>query len=375
MPDYNLLMLSGDSSIARGIEGAFHAMLERFSTHWRRIDILTPTAPDAHACTLFGNVHIHPAPHHRALQPLFIRQKGAQLLAERDYHLITSHDFGFFYNGIGAWWLLRKRAIPVVSEIHHVEGYPHATSQREKMWLRAAQAYLPFANRYVAGFRVVNADVSTYLQTLGIPAEKIHVLSSLYLDLDQLRPLPDTPKQYDVLFIGRLVSNKGILILIEALQNVVQTHPNTTLAIRGEGALRATIEAKIAEANLHKNVHFLPRTDDMPTLYNRARMLVCASTVEGNPRVTAEAMACGIPVISTPVGVMPHLIQHGETGWLFDWNSDELAEYIRTLLASPENAQRIGDAGRAVVQAYAADKIIAEYATAYHALIQNMRIE
>src|SRR5690606_19365350 len=112
---YNLLMLSGDSSIARGIDGAFHQMLGRFSQYWNRIDILTPTAPDATERIIHDNVFVHPAPHHRLLQALFIKQKGEALFKERAYHLIVSHDFGFFYNGIGAYWLLRDKKVPLVS--------------------------------------------------------------------------------------------------------------------------------------------------------------------------------------------------------------------------------------------------------------------
>src|SRR5689334_343028 len=119
----NLLMLSGDSSAARGRGGAFTDMLRRFSAHWSRIDILTPSAPDASERVLYGNVYVHPSPWHRLWQPLFIRRKGTQLMAERHYDLVTSHDFGFFYNGLGAWALLRNQPdMPLVSEIHHVEG-------------------------------------------------------------------------------------------------------------------------------------------------------------------------------------------------------------------------------------------------------------
>ena len=146
---YNLMMLSGDNSIARGIDSTFYEMLAHFSAYWQRIDILTPTAPDASPRVIHDNVHVHPAPRHRLLQPLFIRQKGTQLLNERPYHLVSSHDYGFFYNGFGARWLLRNRSIPLVSEIHHVEGYPHAVSLRERLW--RARVLAPEKPRYSAG--------------------------------------------------------------------------------------------------------------------------------------------------------------------------------------------------------------------------------
>ena len=371
---YNLLMLSGDQSIARGQDTAFYRLLERFSRYWQRIDILTPAAPDAKPCTIHGNVFVHPAPRHRLLQPLFIKQKGEQLLAEREYHLVTSHDFGFFYNGIGAYWLLRKRSIPLVSEIHHVEGYPLAVNLREKLWRWTAMRYLPFVGARAAALRVVNRQVPPLLRELGVPDEKILVLYSLYLDFDLYQPISDVNPEYDVLFVGRLASNKGILLLVDAIAAVTRTHPDVRLAIRGEGPLKAEIQAKITALNLQKNIVFLPRIADtaaMADLYRRSRMLVCASTVEGNPRVTIEAMACGVPVISTPVGIMPDVIQDGENGYLFDWQPDQLAEQIGLLLDDPDLQARVGEAGRQSVQQFDAESVIRAYAAAYHSIIEE----
>jgi glycosyltransferase involved in cell wall biosynthesis len=374
-PPYTLLMLSGDTSVARGIDGAFYQMLARFSQHWERIDILTPPAPDAREQVIHGNVYVHPSPYHRLLQPLFIRRKGSELLAERRYHLVTSHDYGFFLNGIGAQWLLRGSSLPLVSEIHHVEGYPRAVTLREKLWRAAAMRYLPAIGKRVAALRVVNQrEVPELLRKLGIPDEKILVLHSLYLDFDIYHPLPDVQPQYDVLFVGRLASNKGILLLLEAIAQVQRQNPAISLAIRGEGPLRATLEKRAAALGIARNLHFLPRvadTDAMADLYNRARMLVCASTVEGNPRVTIEAMACGVPVLSTPVGIMPEVIQHGENGFLFDWDAGQLAGQIATLLEDEALRQQVGAAGQASVQRFAADAVIAAYAAAYHRLIQS----
>jgi glycosyltransferase involved in cell wall biosynthesis len=371
-------MLSGDNSIARGIDSTFYEMLAHFSACWQRIDILTPAAPDAAPRVIHENVYVHPAPYHRLLQPLFIRRKGAQLLRERAYHLVSSHDYGFFYNGLGAYWLLKNRAIPLVSEIHHIEGYPQAVSLRERLWRAAAVRYLPWIEPHVTAFRVVHeGQVPAFLRDLGIPAEKILVRHSLYIDYETFQPLPDLQRNpaYDVLFVGRLADNKGVPLLLEAIRRVTVTHPDVTLAIRGSGPLEDPLRARIAAAGLQSNVEFLPRvasSKEMAQVYNRARMLVCASTVEGNPRVTVEAMACGVPVLSTPVGIMPELITPGENGFLFPWNdADALADLIRQLLDTPALRQRIAEAGRQSVQHFDAETIIGHYARGYHQIIAH----
>jgi glycosyltransferase involved in cell wall biosynthesis len=372
---YRLLMLSGDSSIARGINGAFYQMLERFAPYWERIDILTPPAPDASERVIHDNVYVHPSTYHRLLQPFFIQQKGSELLKQRSYDLLTSHDYGFFLNGIGAQLLLRGHQLPLVSEIHHVEGYPQAVTLRERLWRAAAMRYLPFIGKRAAALRVVNHDeVPALLRRLGIPAHRILVLYSLYLDFDIYHPLPDLKLEYDVLFVGRLASNKGILLLLEAIAQVQRIYPAVKLAIRGEGALRPEIEKRAAALGISANIHFIPRLSEpaeMAALYCRSRMLVCASTVEGNPRVTIEAMACGVPVLSTPVGIMPEVIQHGKNGFLFHWDARELAAQICDLLADDQRRQQIGTAGQQSVQRFDADEIIEAYARAYHRIIET----
>ncbi|MDQ7035045.1 MAG: glycosyltransferase family 4 protein [Anaerolineae bacterium] len=372
-PTHNLLMLSGDNSIARGLDTAFNRLLGRFSRYWQRIDILTPHAPDATSRTLHENVTVHPAPYHRALQPLFIKRKGEALLSQRPYHLVTSHDFGFFYNGIGAWWLLHNKPIPLISEVHHIEGTPFAVNNRERLWRTAAKRYFRVMGQRAAAFRVVNASVGQTLATMGVPQSKIHMLYSLYMDFDIYKPQAIADKRYDVLFVGRLASNKGILLLLDAITQVVQSHPTVTLAIRGDGDLRDTLQRQIAESGIEKNVLFLPRvakTDDMAKVYQQAKMLVCASTVEGNPRVTIEAMACAIPVISTPVGIMPQVIDDGENGYLFNWDAAELAQKIRLLLDDDSLRATIGEAGQQAVQHFDAETVIRDYAEAYYAIIR-----
>lgn len=368
-------MLSGDSSIARGIDGAFHQMLGRFSQYWNRIDILTPSAPDAIECRIHNNVFVHPAKKHRLLQPIFIKQKGEALLKERDYHLVTSHDFGFFYNGIGASWFLRGKDIPLVSEIHHIEGYPIASTTREKLWRWSARQYIPFIARQGAYFRVVNQNIREQLLKFGASAEKIRTLYSVYLDLD-LYQAQAIEKEYDILFIARLAPNKGIMLLMEAIRLAKQKHPNIRLAIRGEGVLKRDIEQYVETHSLQRNIIFLPRVEDssrMPELYNKAKILVCASTVEGNPRVTIEAMACGTPVISTRVGIMPEVIQDGENGLLVDWDSEAIAESIQRLLDDSHFYQKVTQSGQKSIQRFDAETIIHDYALAYHGIIEGVK--
>jgi glycosyltransferase involved in cell wall biosynthesis len=368
-------MLSGDASVAQGQEGAFSFMLSHFARHWERIDILTPHAQGAQPRTLYGSVHVHPSPYHRALQPWYVVQQGRRLLAERPYGLVVSHDFATYYNGWGALWLMRGRPEALVSEVYHVEGFP-ITSPREALWNVMARLYLPLMGRRMDAMRVSGApSVLAILKALGVPESKFLELPSVYLDLQTYRPLPEVPKAYDALFVGRLASNKGLPLLLEAWARLVRTHPQARLALRGDGPLEGWLSRFVAQHGLADNVLRLPRQPiaAMPALYNAARSLICASTVEGNPRVTLEAMACGVPTISTRVGIMPLVIEHGVNGWLIERDPDQLAGILRALLDDEALAARIGQAGQQAAQAYEAERTIARYAQAYQDLAQRVR--
>jgi glycosyltransferase involved in cell wall biosynthesis len=365
----NLLMLSGDVAVAQGHPGPFHETLRLLSEHWERIDVLTPRAPGAAERALHGNVFVHPSSTGRALQPLFLVRRATALARERRYDLIVSHDYGVFASGVAARRLSRQLGVPFVSELHHVEGYPRAASLRERVYRELAQLYVRWNRGRAAAFRTVNrVEVPQLLARLGVPPERILVLPSVYLDLDVFRPLPDESKRYDVLLVGRLVANKGLWTLLDALAEVRRSRP-VTACVLGEGPLRGELERRVAAHGL--DVELVPHVgsaEDVARLYNRSRILVCASTAEGGPRVTLEAMACGVPVVSTPVGMMPELVRDGENGFLFAWDARELAARIESLLGDAELRARVGEAGRASVQGFEARALVGELARAYREL-------
>lgn len=378
----NLLMISSDPSVAQGRKSTHYHMLRHFSRHWARIDILCLPARGAIPRQVHSNVFVHPSPLPKVLQPLFIQRKGAELLAQRDYALVTTQDFGFFYTGMAAWRLMRGRDIPLVSEIHHVEGYPIAATAKERVYRWLAMRYIPFMKRHVAAFRAVNRiEVPELLAKLGVPEDKILVLPSQYMDYDVFHPpAADSvrprqvilTRQYDLLYVGRLAPNKGLFTLLDGFQRLRAVRPDATLALRGDGPLRDALVQRINELGLADAVTWIPRLEQITALadlYRSARVLVCASTAEGGPRVTVEAMACGTPVLTTPVGIMRELVEDGVNGLVFQWDAAELADKAARLLADEAFQATLGEAGRASVQGFRAEDVIARYAQGYYALL------
>ena len=280
---------------------------------------------------------------------------------------------------MGAQLLLRglpaSERPPLVSEIHHLPGCPRAAGPDERLGLALHHLYVRAVWRRLAGLRVVNRTVAAQIGRWGVPPERIHVLSSFYLDHATFRPRP-SPKEWDVVFCGRLVPNKAPSLLIDAVAHVARSIQDVRCAIVGEGPRRPQMERQIARRGLARNVAFLgwlPAAEDVAQVYNRSRLLVCTSYNEGGPRVTLEAMACGLPVVSTPVGIMPEVIDDGRSGLLADWRADGIGEKIMALLADEAAARRIGEAGREAVRRFNYDDEIGRYGAAYLRLARSER--
>jgi glycosyltransferase involved in cell wall biosynthesis len=341
----NVLMVSADRSVVAGERGPFYYMLESFSEHWGRVDVIG-TRPARVECTeIFGNVHLHHPRTGKLRQAGFIAETGRRLAEERPYAVITSHDYNPFYNGVGAWRISRTTGIPYVAEIHHVPGFPRAANLRERLDRWATRRYVHWANSRAAGFRVVNdVELPALLGGWGIPAERIHVLSSLYLDAGIFRPEPLAEPECDILFVGRLVPNKGVSSILEALAQVAREGgPRWKLRLLGrgpEGPRLDSLAARLGVADQLDRVDWVPDAEALAEVYRRARVLVCASLSEGGPRVVPEAMACGTPVITTQVGLVPDLVADGRDGLIYDGSTQGLAQALVQVLAEGGDEQR-----------------------------------
>jgi glycosyltransferase involved in cell wall biosynthesis len=153
--------------------------------------------------------------------------------------------------------------------------------------------------------------------------------------------------------IGRLVEQKGQLLLIEALSSVVAAHPNLHLTLVGDGEMRGEIEAGIKSRGLEKNVTITGWVDEARVRQELAdaHALIMPSFAEGLPMVIMEAMAAARPVVATYIAGIPELVQSGVNGWLVPaGDANSLADAMLQLgETSPDDLQAMGDANRARV--------------------------
>lgn len=365
-----LLMVSGDRQVTVGEQGPFHAMLREFSRHFERIDVLCPRpAGPVVVRTIYGHVHFHPAPCGRAGMARYLAREGTRLVRQEGHALIVSHDYGWFYNGLGSARISRRTGVPYLSELHHIPGHPVAADLRERFDKLVARCYVRWARGRAAAFRVVNAgQMPALLEGWGVPRERILVLPSLYIDLELYRPpLSPVEVRQDVLFVGRLVGNKGLDRIVAALELLARDGLRPRTLFVGKGPLAPRLRRWVRAAGLEDRVRFqdwVATPADLAQIYRESRVLVCASTCEGGPRVTVEAMAAGTPVVSTPVGVMGELLADGRAGVLVGFDARSLAQGLARLLGDEELRLAAGRAARERASAFEATRAIRAYAEA-----------
>jgi glycosyltransferase involved in cell wall biosynthesis len=176
----------------------------------------------------------------------------------------------------------------------------------------------------------------------GLPAERI-VVKPCFVHPD---PGPRSGSGDTVLFLGRLVPEKGLRTLIATWEHLDGTIP---LRIAGDGPLRGELEAEVERRRI-AGVKVLGRVPDTELLaeMKRARFLVFPSEwYEGLPLTIAEAFACGVPVVASRIGSMIELVEDGRTGLHFaPGDAADLAAKVEWAWTHPKEMEEMGRAAR-----------------------------
>ncbi len=156
-----------------------------------------------------------------------------------------------------------------------------------------------------------------------------------------------------VIFVGRLDPVKGAPLLVEAFARVLHEHPDAHLTVVGEGKSRAGAEARVQALGIGNAVTFtgFRAQTEVAALLEEADVLVLPSFAEGVPVVLMEAMASRIPVIATRVAGVQELVEDKVSGFTVPpGDVATLVERINDILARPDMARAMGEAGRKTVE-------------------------
>jgi glycosyltransferase involved in cell wall biosynthesis len=203
--------------------------------------------------------------------------------------------------------------------------------------------------RRAPAIRVVSKRIMESLIARGIPQERITVLP-IRPELESFLDVHHTYRKTSpctLLFIGRLAPEKNIQRIIRAFALILQDGGEHVLKIVGGGEEQNTLTSLVRAFGIEKHVIFSAWTEHVQEEMNTADIFLLASKHEAYALTLVEAMAAGLPVVTTDVGCVGEVVRDGVHGIVVGSDGDEAyADAIRELIQSPELQERFGRAGR-----------------------------
>ena len=266
-----------------------------------------------------------------------INKKFKQLMVREEYDLIVSH-FALYTFPI----LNQCKNIPLVTHFHGPWALESdvETSKSLAVWLKKELEKICY--RRSSQFIVLSKTFRDLLhREYHVPLEQINIVPGgveldrfkLNLSAHEARTKLGWSQDCPIIFcVRRLAKRMGLENLISALHKVRQQHPDILLYIAGKGVLAETLQQQIAELKLTQHVHLLGYIPDeeLPLAYRAANFSVVPTTAfEGFGLIVIESLAAGTPVMGTPIGGIPEILQPFCPDLLFeDTSTDKIAQGI-----------------------------------------------
>lgn len=173
---------------------------------------------------------------------------------------------------------------------------------------------------------------------------------------------------------GRLDYVKGYDLLIDAFTNIAKKHPDWKLKIFGSGAEKNNLLKQIQERKLYNNVFLMGPTKQLQEELQNASIFVCSSRMEGFGLVIAEAMQCGVPVVSFDCPHGPsEIIKHGQDGILVEnGNVEKLAEEINKLIENEQLRKQLGNNAYENVKRFSVEYIGEQWSEFFNQLMKSI---
>jgi len=275
----------------------------------------------------------------------------------------------------------RLAGVPVIVHTFHghvLRGYFGPILSEGLVWMERFLAHLSDRivtvsegqRRELAGYGVAPLEKITVVP-LGFELEALLACESHRGELRRELGLADDSKLAGI--VARLVPIKNHRLFLQAAQAVAEAVPQARFLVVGDGELREELEAYSRDLGLDGRVLFTGWRRDLACLYADLDVVALTSINEGTPVSLIEALAAGVPVVTTAVGGVPDVVVDGETGYLVEAGDVKgMAAAIIELLRNPERAKEVGMAGReAVYPRFAAQTLIANVEGLYAELLRQ----
>jgi glycogen(starch) synthase len=266
------------------------------------------------------------------------------------YDLLHAHDWLVAF---AARALKHALKLPLVSTIHATEyGRNHGLHTDEQRYISDVEWWLTYeAWKVICCSRYMCQELQRVFQ---LPPDKIRVVSN-GVDLGQcgagqsdcfVRQRFAADDERIVFFVGRLVREKGVHLLLEAAPRILSQVPKLKFVIAGRGPALESLQSQVRRLGLETQVHFAGHVDDTTRngLYRAAAVAVFPSMYEPFGIVALEAMAAKVPVVVADTGGLAEIVVHGVDGLkCYAGHAASLADQVLAVLNDPALAGRLAE--------------------------------
>ncbi len=230
-------------------------------------------------------------------------------------------------------------------------------------------------NRSRSAVLVQNPDDRAVIERLGVDRTRIALIPGSGVDIRALTPRPEPAGTITIAFVGRLLEDKGIRVLVDA-HEILSRRREIRLLIAGltDPANPTSLPAaEIENWRKRRDVVLLGFVEDIAGLWSQANIAVLPSRREGLPLSLLEAAACGRPLVATDVPGCREIARPGVNALLVPPDDPQaLAEAIDRLASDPVLRRNFGAAGRQIVEREFSDERVGrDVVSLYHRLLQN----
>jgi len=270
----------------------------------------------------------------------FLRKGRISLLHSHLYH-------ANLYGRLAAF----REGVPAVCTIHNTYARPKAHRRFINWWLARRTARIIAVSKpvrddiiqydHVDPSRIVVIPNGVEWEKFDIPESRRQVRERIGLAVDR----------FAVGSIGRFEEQKGLRYLLEAIQIMKTEGKDVSLLLAGSGKEEVTLREQAARAGIEDSVLFLGTRRDVADLYRAMDVFALPSLWEGGPITLLEAMASRLPVVATPVGFVPEVLQDGVNGYLVPAKDPHaLAGALWRVRENPDTAKALAIAAWQTVQ-------------------------
>ncbi|MBX3072632.1 glycosyltransferase family 4 protein [Candidatus Obscuribacterales bacterium] len=345
--------------IIGGLSRVVWALSKELANQGLDVHVVTADHPGTPEYELDGLVHVHRVKTQTDTTPDFVTwvsklnvgllQYAIKLHMQKPFDIVHAHDWMVTD---AAWVMKTGFGIPLVSTIHATEagrmgGNIHSDMQR---YVNQMEWRLTFESwKVIVNSKHMFWELSNHFK---VPHDKISIVPNgcdpshfdFEFDPTPVRVHYAAPHQKIVLFVGRLVNEKGVQIMLQAAPMVLSHFPGTQFLVVGTGYFMDDLRGQAHALGVDHNVRFLGYVSDydLVRLYKIADVVCIPSLYEPFGIVALEGMAANVPVVASDTGGLRDFVENGVTGvTTYTGNAQSLAWGMLEVLRNPEYADHL----------------------------------